>query len=132
MPFKMNHSMNYSRFLKKFLIGISLIVVSCAAGPCKNTVDRSKTGEMAVLPTERVRVYKPDGSLQCGMGKGTPVADMQKELKGIKVHKSENKPDGLMHIQLCGSPTGLCNVYEIDKSDLETAKSFGFKEWTWD
>ncbi|WP_413291499.1 hypothetical protein [Bdellovibrio sp. HCB337] len=81
---------------------------------------------------DRVKVYKPDGSLQCGQGKATPLADMQKDLKNIKVHSSFNKNDGMMRIQVCGAPTGNSNVYEIDRKDLEVALKYGFKEWTFD
>ncbi len=80
----------------------------------------------------RIKVFKYDGSLQCGMGKAVPIGEMAKELVGITIYSSENKPDGLMHIQLCGSPTGRANVYEIDQSQLEAAKKKGFKEWTFD
>lgn len=79
---------------------------------------------------DRVRVYKPDGSLQCGQGKAIPVEEMQKELAGLTIHSADNRPDGLMHPQACGFPTGRANVYEIDRKDLETAIKKGFKEWT--
>lgn len=83
-------------------------------------------------PQTRVKVFKYDGSLQCGMGKPIPVSEMQKELAGITVYSAENKPDGLMHIQACGTATGRANVYEIDKTALEAAKKKGFKEWTFE
>lgn len=83
-------------------------------------------------PSERIRVSKPDGSLQCGMGKAVSVEEMKKQLDRIQVFSAENKADGLMHIQMCGSPTGKHNVYEINRADLEKAKKLGFKEWTWD
>lgn len=85
-----------------------------------------------VKPTDRVKVFKADGSLQCGQGKAIPVAEMQKQLKGITVFSAVNKMDGLMHIQACGTPTGQSNVYEIDRADLEKAKKLGFREWTFD
>ena len=85
-----------------------------------------------VQPKDRVRVYKNDGSLQCGMGSSISLDDMQKDLKSVKVYSSSNKPDGLMHIQMCGSPTGRCNIYEIDRSNLEAAKKLGFSEWTYE
>ncbi len=81
---------------------------------------------------DRVKVYKPDGSLQCGQGKAVPVPEMQKELKDFKVYSSYNKNDGMMRIQVCGSPTGNANIYEIDRSKLEAAVKLGFKEWTYD
>jgi hypothetical protein len=80
----------------------------------------------------RVKVYKADGSLQCGMGKKITLEDMEKELKGIQVFSRSNQNDGLMRIQVCGAPTGQSNVYEISRSDLEKALKAGFKEWTQD
>lgn len=77
-----------------------------------------------------VRVYRYDGTLQCGMGKRIPIEDMQKDLKDIPVISANHLNDGLMRIQLCGSPTGDANVYEIEEAHLEKAKSFGFREWT--
>lgn len=79
---------------------------------------------------DRVKVHKADGSLQCGQGKAIPVAEMQKQLKDIKVFSAVNKNDGMMRIQVCGSPTGNSNVYEIDRKDLDAALKAGFKEWT--
>ncbi len=81
---------------------------------------------------ERVRVFKYDGSKQCGMAGPTDLAQMQKDLGHIKVYSSENKADNLMHIAMCGSPTGRANVYEIDRKDLEAAKKKGFKEWVFE
>lgn len=127
--------------MKKFLVMSVLIVVGCASGNCRSQrgaepVDGKKLAEqsnrISVGTQERVKVFKYDGSLQCGMGKAVPVSEMAKELQGITVYSAENKPDGLMHIQLCGSPTGRANVYEIDKSALEEAKKKGFKEWTFE
>ena len=37
--------------------------------------------------------------------------------------------DGKMRIQMCGSPTGNVNVYEIDKANLSQALGYGFTEW---
>lgn len=132
--------------LKWIYTGIlSVTLFGCATGNC---VNQAKPGAAKPAPTtspvspggsvkpesplERVKVYKPDGSLQCGQGKAIPVAEMQKDLKGIKVYSSSNKNDGMMRIQLCGSPTGNANVYEIDRKDLEAALKAGFKEWTFD
>ncbi len=76
-----------------------------------------------------VLVYKPDGSLQCGQGKTISAQEMEKELKGIKVLKRENRSDGMMHIQVCGSPTGMVNVYEISAESLKEAEKRGFKKF---
>ena len=93
-------------------------------------------GTAATVPPaatqRRIKVFKYDGSLQCGMRAGIPVGEMAKELSGITIFSSENKPDGLMHIQACSTNTGRANVYEIDASSLEDAKKRGFKEWTFE
>lgn len=77
-----------------------------------------------------VRVFRYDGTLQCAMGKAIPLNDMARDLKDIPVISSTQLSDGLLRIQLCGSPTGDANVYEISESHLEKAKTLGFREWT--
>ena len=114
------------------------ILVGCASGNCRShreNVPDEKAVNQAVAQISsnaqnRVKVYKYDGGLQCGMGKPVAISQMQKELKDIHVYTAENKPDGLMHIQACGTPTGQANVYEIDRTSIEAAKKRGFKEWT--
>ena len=54
---------------------------------------------------------------------------MKKELGTIEVFSATNKHDGMMRIQVCGAPTGFCNVYEIDEKDLESALKAGFRKW---
>jgi hypothetical protein len=54
---------------------------------------------------------------------------MQEQLTDIIVYSSSKKSDGLIHITLCGSTTGMLNVYEIAQTDLEKAKALGFTEW---
>ena len=124
---------------------LSAVLLGCATGKCVNAHNpvnatpaaaaAATSGGTTMKPEsklDRVKVYKPDGSLQCGQGKAIPIPDMQKELKDIKVYSSFNKNDGMMRIQVCGSPTGNSNVYEIDRSNLEAAVKLGFKEWTYD
>lgn len=116
-------------------------ITGCAAGNCRQNRDAAQQKnpnpileeeKMKKVSTamDRIKVYKYDGSKQCGMGQAISVEEMQKELRGIQVYSAENKPDGLMHIQMCGANTGIANVYEIDKKDLAEAKKRGFKEWT--
>jgi hypothetical protein len=116
-------------------------LAACTSGNCRShrensPVDEKKieaqAAQLSSSSQERIRIFKYDGSLQCGIGKPIALSEMAKELGGIKVYSSENKPDGLMHIQACGTPTGRANVYEIDKSNLEAAKKKGFKEWTFE
>ena len=111
-------------------------LVACASGNCRSQVQKDpKEAQMKANPTspsERVSVYKYDGSLQCGQGKAIDLAKMATELKGITIYSQTSKNDGLMHIQQCGTPTGKANVYEIDRKDLALAQKAGFKEWTWE
>lgn len=78
---------------------------------------------------QRVHVYKPDGSLQCNQGRKITPEEMEKELAGVRIYSKLNKNDGKMRIQLCGSPTGNCNIFEIDRENLDQALKLGFKEW---
>lgn len=117
----------------KFLILVGLVFIntSCADKPCR---DMKATTQAVGVPTmnqgkDTVRIFKYDGSLQCGTGKAIAIEEMQKELKDIKVYSAVNKNDGQMRIQLCGSPTGQANIYEIDRENLTKALSLGFKEW---
>lgn len=82
--------------------------------------------------SRRVLVYKYDGSLQCGQGKGVSADSMAKDLKGINVFSSSKRKDGLMHIQVCGAATGSANVFEINEPDLSQAEKRGFKKWTYE
>lgn len=113
--------------------------MGCSTAKCKieerppvEIKGNEKTMTEAKDLTSKVRVYKPDGSLQCGQGAKVDLDVMKKELQGIEVFKSDNKHDGLMRVQMCGHPTGTCNVYEILASDLEKAQKFGFKKWNKD
>lgn len=113
----------------KLILSIVLLVVGCSSTHC-----RLKEFEALNIQKEQkaktVRVYRYDGTLQCGMGKRVSIDEMQKDLKEVPVISSAHLNDGLMRIQLCGSPTGDANVYEIDESHLDKAKSLGFREWT--
>ena len=144
--------------MKKMMIVFSLLMMGCASGNCRHqeevkkeaaaktavapasgaTGASSTAGSAVALPSggsmksDRVKVFKYDGSLQCGMGKPIAVEAMKKDLKGITVYSAQNLQDGLMHVSLCGSPTGKANVYEIDRSNLEKAVKLGFREWTFE
>ena len=127
--------------LRITLIALLSTLISCASGNCRENrankpLDSAEMMEKeakmkADNPLDVVKVYKYDGSLQCGMGKAKNVNEMQGELKSIKVLSAEKKADGLMRIQVCGSPTGQANVYEINRTDLAAAKKLGFKEWVY-
>jgi hypothetical protein len=124
---------------KHLLILVLALVSACANKNCREVrIENEKANpglekkiETAAAPgpQSRVKVFKYDGSKQCGMGNAVAVEQMQKDLTGLHVYSAEKKMDGLMHIQACGTPTGQANVYEIDRKDLLQAKKFGFKEW---
>ena len=81
--------------------------------------------------TPTVFVSKPDGSVQCDRDQKTKIAlnEMAKELQGIHIFSSKNQHDGLMRMQVCKSPTGQFNVYEIAPKDLPEAQKRGFTSW---
>jgi hypothetical protein len=54
---------------------------------------------------------------------------MAKQLKNIKILTQEKKNDGMMRIQMCGAPSGVANVFEIEQKNLKKAIKMGFREW---
>ncbi len=132
-------------FAKFVRLVVSLVVglafVACTQGHCRRKseapgaatpVEAGDNSSNVTKSTDRTFVYKYDGSLQCGMGKAIPLETMAKELNGIAILSSAKKPDGLMHIQVCGSITGQANVYEISAKYLKAAEAKGFKKWSFD
>ncbi len=123
--------------LNLILVVIFGLSFSCQSKPCKieeRSTDSAQTSadtQKALKGTQmnRVKVFKPDGSLQCNQGKKIALDEMAKQLKDISVHSSENKHDGLMRAQMCGRPTGYNNVYEIDLENLDKALKLGFNKW---
>lgn len=114
-------------------IVLGLLLLSCSSTNCRlQDVEKMKKEREQVTTQPTAKVYKYDGSLQCGMGKGIPLEDAKAELKGLKILNSYHRNDGLMRIQLCGSPTGEANVFEIPKEELPKALAIGFREWTFD
>lgn len=115
------------------MLSMGFVLTACSHANCGAQKTDNKSAGVIVeknSSTDKVKVFKADGTLQCGQGKKIDISEMQKDLKGIKVYSSENKNDGMMRIQLCGTATGNSNVYEIDRKDLEAALKAGFKEWT--
>lgn len=122
------------------LCGVVAFLASCSTGNCRSAQIKAEAAGPEVMPkenkllpapsqAEHVSVYKLNGSLQCNQGKTIDKATMQKDLKGLVVYKSSIENDGKMRAQVCGGPTGNVNVYEIDKSNLAQAISYGFTEW---
>ena len=126
-------------FVMTALFGLA----ACAPGHCRRQSDKPAEAKplegapdaaAAAKPSaeDRVFVYKYDGSMQCGMGKPVALESMAKELKEIPIVSSAKKPDGLMHIQVCGSPSGTANVYEIPAKFQKQAEAKGFKKWSFE
>jgi len=123
---------------------LSVLMFGCSQGHCRRKQDVPAAAAPVEAPPEpatkaaadhnpgRVMVYKYDGSLQCGKGKPVAVDVMAKELAGIQIFSSVKKPDGMMHIQVCGSITGMTNVYEIASKDLKKAEAKGFQKWSFE
>lgn len=126
----------------RILILILTLAAGCTQGHCRRKAEAPgqavpvETAETNPTPSQkssdRIFVYKYDGSLQCGMGKAISVDTMAKDLNGIQIFSSAKKPDGLMHIQVCGSITGVANVYEISSKFLKQAEAKGFKKWSFE
>lgn len=125
----------------KSFVGAFLIaaLAACSSHPCKieDRTDIVMTGNEKVSTakkdlTQRMFIYKPDGTLQCGQGEKVDINVMKKDLGKIEVYSAENKHDGMMRIQVCGAPTGQSHVFEINKSDFEAAAKLGFKKWVRD
>ena len=71
-----------------------------------------------------------DGSLQCDTKSEDNSLDrMQAELvaNDIQIYKAYKSNDGLIHIQICGSPTGKINVFDINEQDVDKAQAMGFE-----
>ncbi len=118
------------------IVSLICFMFSCSTKPCKieERTEKTVTGQEKLSSsikdlTKRIFIYKPDGSLQCGMGKKIEPNEMKKELGGIEVFSVDKKSDGLMRIQVCGQPTGQNNIFEISEKDLDQALKLGFKKW---
>lgn len=128
--------------VRRLTIIAFLLLASCVQGHCRRQQDAPATAKpleptdatapSKPTPADRVLVYKYDGSLQCGMGKPVALDVMAKELGPITIFSSIKKPDGLMHIQVCGSPTGMANVFEIPAKSQKAAEGKGFKKWSFE
>jgi hypothetical protein len=104
-----------------------------SAGPEDGKTDSSAEEHQKTLSDEtrgpQVQVFKPSGEKQCGQSVGLSIEDMGKQLSRKKVYifESYSQPDGLMHITMCGAPTGKIHVFTILKKDLNKAQKAGFK-----
>lgn len=144
--------MEKTRFVCSRSIVLVLAIAGCSGRPCREPrlpeLDQTKkstsqpivplaetelkaAADQKLATPTRINVYKADGSRQCekarGLRRGIAAEVMERELAGIAVYSREKRADGLMHIQICGNPTGMINVFEIDSSFLNQAVQRGFK-----
>ena len=79
-----------------------------------------------------VWVLRPDGSQSCGEKEGQAIEDARPELEraGVAVLDQWHGSDGLMHILVCGAPSGQVNAFQIRAGDLSKAQAapLGFRE----
>lgn len=121
---------------KKIILTAALALSACKAGPCPQ---QARTGEKPPARVEsatssassdqtKIRVFKADGSKQCQKSKTTDLKVAEAELKkaGVTILSSAKQPDGMMHPQVCGAPTGMANTFEIAPADFDKAKKAGF------
>ena len=125
----------------KILLAVTLILVGCAHDQCNNVPQRPPASETpgpsptptpapnVIIPSDAVQIFKPTGDKQCERGKGQSLDDMQATLAGgnISVYESHTQSDGLMHMALCGSPSGTIHVFSISKKNLKKSFKLGFK-----
>jgi hypothetical protein len=115
-----------------------IVAVGCATGHCRKSTptpvtveDKPEDGAVSSDAEAHVFVFKYDGSVLCGGKKAISLKKMKAELADITVLSSQKKNDGMMHIQVCGSATGVANVYEITAKDMAEADKRGFKKWNY-
>ena len=81
---------------------------------------KSEVSKPPPTPQDGILIYRATGALQCEPGKGTPLEQVEAQLvaKKILVYDGHTQPDGLMHMALCGSPSGTIHVFTISRKDL--------------
>lgn len=97
--------------------GILFALAGCAASRQSND-----------LRSASVWMQKPDGSKMCGFEKGVEpqkIADQLKSL-GISVLRARQGSDGMMHMMVCGGPTGKTVDIEVPEAEVERVKKLGF------
>lgn len=79
---------------------------------------------------DRIKVYKPDGTLQCGQGDEIPIREMAKDLRkaGVGILSSRKGHDGRFRTTMCGASTGNINIFSIRASDGPLAAELGFRK----
>jgi type IV pilus biogenesis protein CpaD/CtpE len=127
-----------------FVVLIATSLFGCASGKCRQKktnkdfvqqarnlpeFQKKQPKKVTYEDLKIIQVHVPDGSLQCEANSQKPVNSFKQKLEnnGIKVIKVSHVSDGAIRIQVCGSPTGMLYVFEIQQVDLEKAKKLGFQ-----
>ncbi len=86
------------------------------------------------LLNKTIKIFKYDGTLQCGMGKEVALSEMKNDLEkaDVNVISYEKRLVPYFIPTVCGIPTGRVNVYEIYVSDFEKIKDMDFTLWIFD
>jgi hypothetical protein len=87
-----------------------------------------------------VRIFRPDGTLQCGMGRERTLSEDQETLQklgGGKIAGAEKRVIPVLIPAVCGAPTGRVNTYLISREAwIFMTKGFvgpaGFALWIYD
>jgi hypothetical protein len=124
---------------------VILLLAGCSSSPCNNTPQRppdTKSDAQTILSKDEgtddsikklppVNIYKNTGEQQCGEHQGIPLDEMQSVLTKNKIiiYEARTQSDGLVHMTVCGAPSGKIHVFSIPQRDLKKAKKLGFKVW---
>ncbi len=86
-----------------------------------------------------IKIFKLDGTLQCGMGEEHTLDDMRNQLQSIGGDISDAKKERVPYMipTVCGAPTGYANVFTITNESWERIKigivgTLGFAVWVFD
>lgn len=73
----------------------------------------------ALAPEPNPRVFRLDGSLQCGMGKARTLLEDRRSLEqlGAAVISEEKRVVPTAIIAVCGAPTGSAKTYVVSAAD---------------
>jgi hypothetical protein len=118
----------------KGILAALVLVFAVVSGPA-HALGRKPTGSPSPATDGTAWVKRPDGTQQCSMDGKQSEASLEKgarelEKAGIPVLNRQKTSDGKMRIQLCGSPTGKEDAYQIRATDLERARALGFVDGT--
>ena len=104
------------------VVAVGAILTSGCQATTEASTGPTKTGKV-------VAIYKDALKKQC-FADGISLETMTSTLNvaGVEVACAERHNDGMIYSQACGSNEGTINVFAIDSSDLETAKTLGFSE----